>query len=737
MHLREPACTARRQIRFAGAAAFSIVATAFMASVAVAKVETWRQEGPAAFAKCRREGVVISDNGRVRLGHALAPYGSLAVERVWDLAQSATGVLYAATGDAGKIFRREPKPDAPWTLIFDSSDTQILALTVQDDGTVFAGTGPSGQIINLTDPGHAASRPSVKVQYIWDLAADHRGNLYAATGPNGQLWKRSADGKWALFYDSKATHLLCLAMGPDGSVYAGGDGEGLVYRVTPEGKATIVFDAPQSEVRALLWAADGGLYAGTAAESAGGNAARGSLFLTQGGGPPRFVDGIGPDHGAGISGPGDVETLAVRRRAQAGAAGQGRSSSTRQPGGGGSASPKPVAAGDNAVYRLDADGVPHEVLRVKALVHALVWSENRLMVATGPEGQIYEVRDQGLETAPLAKLDSGQILSMLVQPDRAILLGTGDPGNVIRLGSGHTSTGSLVSEVHDTKLMSRFGSLSWRAELPAGTSISIETRSGNVGEPDDTWSAWSTAQTDPAASLVTAPAARFIQYRARLATTVPGHTPELRSISLSYRTSNLTPEISRLDVPDLSTADGAVRQTRLNVRWDASDPNDDDLSFMLKVRKEGWPEWIDLTDEPISEKTFAWDTTAFPSGMYRLKLVASDRPSNSADASLTRDRESLSFLVDHDSPAVKVTPRPRGVSIALDDGLTRIVKADMALDGGPWTPIFPDDGLFDTSHEKITFSLPATKAGTHLIMVRATDAAGNLGSGDALIEVDK
>ena len=124
---------------------------------AVAKVETWRQEGPAAFAKCRREGVVISDSGRVRLGHALSSLGSLAAERVWDLAQTPDGVLYAATGDAGKVFRREAKADAPWTVAYDSKDTQVLSLAVLPDGTVYAGTGPHGQIVNLSDPKHPAS----------------------------------------------------------------------------------------------------------------------------------------------------------------------------------------------------------------------------------------------------------------------------------------------------------------------------------------------------------------------------------------------------------------------------------------------------------------------------------------------------------------------------------------------------------------------------------------------------
>ena len=715
----------------------SIVVVASGVMPAVAKVETWRQEGPTAFAKCRREGVVISDSGRVRLGHALSNVGSLAAERVWDLAQTPDGVLYAATGDAGKVFRRELKGDAPWTVAYDSTDTQVLSLAVLPDGTVYAGSGPHGQIVNLSDPKHPTSSPGPKVQYIWDLAADAHGNLYAATGPDGQLWKQSADGVWSLYFDSKAAHLLCLAINPGGVVFAGSDSEGLIYRVSPDGKATILFDAPQSEVRTLLWGADGALYAGTAAEASGGSTSRGSLFVTGRGSVPRFLDGAAPDRGVDVPAGGtDDDRPLDTVRVQTGSLAQTRPAAPR-PSSGGSPALRPVSAGDNAVYRLDADGVPHEVLRVKALVHALAWADNRLLVGTGPEGQLYEVRDRGEETAPIAKLDSGQILSLLVRPDGSLIIGTGDPGSVVQLAPGYAAAGTLISEVHDTKLVSRFGSLSWRGDLPPRTSISFETRTGNVGEPDETWSPWSATQSNPTSGMTVAPLARFIQYRAKLTTGDSRRTPDLRSVSLSYRTSNLAPEISRFDVPDLSTADGAARQTRLNLRWDASDPNDDELGFTLKVRKDGWPEWIDLTEVPITEKTFAWDTTAFPSGSYRLKLVASDRLSNRPEDALTRDRESLPFLVDHDSPAVTVTPRKSGAEIVLNDQLTRLVKADYSLDGGRWVPIFPDDGLFDTVHEKITLSLPDLKPGVHLVMVRATDSAGNVGAGDALIEVRK
>ncbi len=148
----------------------------------------------------------------------------------------------------------------------------------------------------------------------------------------------------------------------------------------------------------MLWAGDGALYAGTAAEAGGGSTSRGSLFLTQAGDAPRFLDGPGSDRGPGVPSRG-ADDLASAGRVQAQAGGRGPGQAARPATArGGSAAPRPVASGDNAVYRLDADGVPREVLRVKALVHALAWADDRLLVGTGPEGQLYEVRDRGEET---------------------------------------------------------------------------------------------------------------------------------------------------------------------------------------------------------------------------------------------------------------------------------------------------------------------------------------------------
>ena len=241
-----------------------MMATLAGAVSAWAKLDTWRQEGAAASASITAS-MVISDRGTPAWAKPCCRPGR------WP--PSGCGTLPAAVmarssrpPAVGEVFRQSTK-EAP-----DGGDRRGrypgVGLAATPDGKVYVGTGPGGQVIEVTDAQHPSLSSHPKVQYIWDLAADAKGDLFAATGPAGQLWKHyaTASGRWI----AKATHLLCVALASDGTVYAGSDGEGLIFRINREGKVSVLYDAPQSEVRTLLLAPDGSLYAGTAAESGGG-----------------------------------------------------------------------------------------------------------------------------------------------------------------------------------------------------------------------------------------------------------------------------------------------------------------------------------------------------------------------------------------------------------------------------------------------------------------------------------
>jgi hypothetical protein len=268
--------------------------------------------------------------------------------------------------------------------------------------------------------------------------------------------------------------------------------------------------------------------------------------------------------------------------------------------------------------------------------------------------------------------------------------------------------------------------------------VTVAVRGGNVSEPDETWSDWSAEEADGEQALIRAPAARFLQYRVTLTTEDPAATPAVRALTLRYVNTNQAPEITRLEVPDLEAAN-QDNPKRLKFRWSATDANEDELTYSVYARKEGWKDWVRL-EEDLDKTDYEWDTTTAPSGVYRLKVVASDRKDNAEGDALTAERVSAPFVVSHEPPAV-------GVKVAGVDAcrarveatarapLVRLTSASFAVNGKKWVSVFPTDGLFDSKAESFRFRTPALKPGTYVLVLRVQDAAGNTGSADVVFTV--
>ena len=79
----------------------------------------------------------------------------------------------------------------------------------------------------------------------------------------------------------------------------------------------------------------------------------------------------------------------------------------------------------------------------------------------------------------------------LLPSAHSVLAATGDMGHIYRLGDQPGASGSYEAPVHDSGTASRWGSLSWRADIPAGCGLVFRTRSGNSDRPDHPWSDWS------------------------------------------------------------------------------------------------------------------------------------------------------------------------------------------------------------------------------------------------------
>jgi hypothetical protein len=690
-----------------------------------AKVKVWHQHLPGQYDKAQFKQMVISSEGTLRLSRQLRPLVGLDASHVWDMVEDRDGNLFVATGNEGKIYKvpAEGKP----VEVYASEQSQVLCLCVGADGSVYAGTGPNGQIVRIEPRGKGKVFCETGESYVWSLAVDAKSQtLIAGTGPHGRIYKINAEGKATVFYSTRQEHVLCVATG-NGMVYAGTDKGGLVYRINAKGKGFVLYQANQAEVRTLKVTPDA-VYVGTSVPtqrrrgSGGIPASKTTLGTRDTSSAVRVSDKIGKK---------DKKETATGKKT---AASQDRDGAKSNP----APAPSTPSSGENSVYRIAMDGTVREVFREKAMVLSLLQQGEHFFVGTGMEGRLFEVNEATRERSEIARLDHGQILCLCQRRDGSIVLGTGDPGKLYVLRDKYAERGSVLSEVLDAKIISRWGSLRWQGEVPDGTSVSVVTRSGNVADPDDTWSDWSAEQTDVRQAIVAAPNARFLQYRVTLATTDPALTPAIRALTLRYATTNLAPEITKLEAPNLNAVN-LENPKKLKFKWTATDANEDDLTYRILVKKDGWKNWVELEDD-LDKTDYEWDTTTTPSGVYRMKVEASDRKDNPEGEALTGERISAPFVVCHVAPTVAVkTAGMDGDRVMLEatasSPLVRLTAASYSLNGKKWINVFPTDGLFDNKTEKFKFKTEGMKPGTYVVVLRVRDAAGNTGSADVVFDV--
>ena len=166
--------------------------------------------------------------------------------------------------------------------------------------------------------------------------------------------------------------------------------------------------------------------------------------------------------------------------------------------------------------------------------------------------------------------------------------------------------------------------------------------------------------------------------------------------------------------------------------WQATDPNDDTLSYKVLYRTIGENEWHLLADN-LSQGYFTIDGNRLPDGTYLFKVIATDAPSNTKEAALSDERVSDAIEIDNTPPAIKVSgPSIAGqtAEVVFDatDVTSRIVRGEYSVDGGAWQLLFPVDGIADSAHETFKVRISFDKPGEHLIAFRCADSSSNVGS---------
>ena len=94
----------------------------------------------------------------------------------------------------------------------------------------------------------------------------------------------------------------------------------------------------------------------------------------------------------------------------------------------------------------------------------------------------------------------------------------------------YAARGTLVSRVLDARAMVTWDRATWRADVPAGTTLTVQVRTGSMARPDASWSGWQTLA-GPGARV--SGSSRYLQYRLTLTSRAAGSSPVVWGIGFT------------------------------------------------------------------------------------------------------------------------------------------------------------------------------------------------------------
>lgn len=748
-----------------------LFAVALVVPFPLTGVETsiWQVSDFKEFLQGRLTGISISKDGELGLAPQartiFSPEEALALSLVADRDHN----LYIGTGHQGKVFRVSPAGKA--SLFFTAQEPDVFALAVGPDEDLYVGSSPDGKIYRVTPDGKSSVFYNPNTKYIWALLFDPQGRLYVATGDQGQILQVDRTGKGKVFFDSNQTHIMCLAFDPHGNLLAGSVPDGLVYRISPEGKAFVIYQANLPEIHDLVVDDRGDVYA----------AALGSLGQQ---GVPMMLTPQTPP----ITLPTQVVTVTADTQnglTEDNKAPAQRPKKTEPPEEKKRVAPSFIRPGA-PVVGLNGHIMPQsrgELIRISPNSTAdILWNSNsesayglallgkKVLFSTDSNGQIFELDPtQFGENLTLLTETHESVATRLMLEGQNLYIATSNVAKLFRLGTAAESEGTYESRVNDTKFVSRWGAISWRASTPAGSSIVFYTRSGNFKRPDQTWSDWAGPYRDQDGTQIASPTARYIQWKAVFRGTESAR-PVLDEVSVAFLNQNLPPEISSFSVsnagertsvsssisepiagtvtvtatPQITFADPVqitqpTAKNPVTLTWKATDPNGDKLVYSLYVKSSDETKWHVLKDK-IYSNSYTIDPSSLADGQYTALLVASDSPSN-PPASARKDQIiSTPFWIDNTPPAVtlahsQVNGNSAVAQFRVEDTTSPLHNAQCQVDSNAWQDINSDDGIIDSRTEAFTIKTGDLAAGEHIITLRAYDMAGNVGVGKAVVEV--
>lgn len=628
------------------------------------------------------KGVAVSSDGAVRAGFTLGSAAIPDATATFTALAQADGSVLVGTSPGGKVYRVTGDQVAPYA---DTGTLAVTSLVQGRNGVVYAATMPDGKIFRLVSGRAEPFATLPDASHVWALVVDRAGTgLFAATGPEGKVFRVEPNGASSVYFRSTEGHVVSLALAENGDLYAGTTGKGEILKITGPGRATVLANLPGEEIKAIAVAKDGHVWV------------------------------VSNEYGEIPEPP--------RRSPAAGRIPAGPSSGAR------------IKPGKGALYRFDAQGRSERMMKhddTHYLSLALD-TDGRPYVGTGAEGRVYTVDDNHVVTL-VADTDERQVGALSVAGGKGFVV-TSDPPVFHRILGRGGPDAIWTSKVLDAGLRAKFGTLSWRSS----GGLELSTRTGNTPTPDATWSAWSNPMTTP--SVVSSAAARYVQVRARFSR---DPNAVLHEVTVPFVTDNVRPVVTEVTAAakggpakepasalPASGGEVAKHDAVVKVTWKVDNPDNDALRYRVSFQREGQQIWRDAlkADEVLTKAEYDWDTSALPEGRYRVRVEASDELANAPDQVQKHVLVSEVVLVDNTPPRFdRLELTGRRLRARVVDGTSPITRVEVAIDGKlEWKPLAAADGVFDTVDESIDADVSSiVPPGSHIVMVRAYDTAGN------------
>ncbi len=526
------------------------------------------------------------------------------VQYVWQIVQTPDGTIYAATGPSGKLY--EIKADGTHKVLLDTDENNLTAMVSNGKDLLYVGSDPNGLIYRINrKTGESFVLYDAAEAEISALVLDAQGNLYASTAeakeePPAPPVAGAADqggrpegGATGVPITAEPPKEPAPPKLPDPNpgrpapIPKQNEGSGVMERRAGSGG---VMERRAGSGGVMEWWGGGvrsrlrgdnleALLALLGGLNTHGSIVTGDLpalrtplrhhsttpLLPERHSSPPLLplfaadfDGPEPTPAPGgkpkpphVPGPPGTKPPTSQPAEQPPTAPGRQPPVEAQP-----AEPRPEG---NAVYKIDPEGFVTEVFRQPVLVLAMVEDHGTLLIATGNEGQIYEVNPKAGETAVLAKVEPKDVLCLLPARDGRIYLGLANVGGIAAMSPGFARKGTYTSQVFDATQISRFGKIHLHGTLAERTSLKVSTRSGNVRDPAGKgWSDWTEDVLAAEFLKVKSPSARFLQYRLTLGSGDGKQTPVVEDINIAYQMPNLPPVVKSVKIAPVPDANAAA-----------------------------------------------------------------------------------------------------------------------------------------------------------------------------------